>query len=257
MPRHRGQYDPNNREPYELSRSRIENFVRCPACFYMQQVEYINFPSIPGFLLNEATDVLLKKYFDRYRESQEVPPFLKCHDLGHFIPFNHENFELWTQSLQYGAQGRMHTVVEEHNLKIGGGLDDVWLNSKTNQLHIIDYKSTSQKKPNQEINLEGPYKAAYKRQMDLYVWVLRRMGFDVSEFGYFLYVDGDRFTQTDFIQGGSASLEFKCSIIEYKTDLSWVDETLKKIRKLLDSDTRPLHQIGCEYGDFLDAAKNN
>ena len=60
MPRHRGQYDPNNSEPYELSRSRIENYVRCPACFYMQQVEYINFPSIPGFLLNEATDVLLK-----------------------------------------------------------------------------------------------------------------------------------------------------------------------------------------------------
>ena len=83
MPRHRGQYDPNNSEPYELSRSRIENYVRCPACFYMQQVEYINFPSIPGFLLNEATDVLLKKYFDRYRLSQEVPLFLKCHDLGH------------------------------------------------------------------------------------------------------------------------------------------------------------------------------
>ena len=257
MPRHRGKYDPQNNEPYELSRSRVENFIKCPACFYMQQVEYISFPSIPGFLLNEATDILLKRYFDQYRLAQKAPPFLADRGMCHLIPFQHENFELWTQSLHYGATGRMHTVVEEYNLKIGGGLDDVWINTETGKLHIVDYKSTSQTKPDQTINLDGPYKAAYKRQMDLYVWVLSRMGFDVSEIGIFLYVDGDRFSQTDFIQGDAACMEFKCSIIEYKADLSWIDETLKKIRKLLDSDTRPLHQSGCEYGDFLDAAKNN
>ena len=61
MPRHRGKFDVNRIEPYELSRSRIENFIKCPACFYMQQVEKIEFPSIPGFNINEATDLLLKK----------------------------------------------------------------------------------------------------------------------------------------------------------------------------------------------------
>ena len=39
----------------------------------------------------------------------------------------------------------MHTVIDELNLKIGGGLDDVWQNTVTRELHIIDYKSTSQK----------------------------------------------------------------------------------------------------------------
>ena len=34
MARHRGKFDKDNEEPYELSRSRIENFVRCKACFY-------------------------------------------------------------------------------------------------------------------------------------------------------------------------------------------------------------------------------
>ena len=52
MKRHRGKFDPNNDQPYELSRSRIENFFKCPACFYMQQVEGIIFPSIPGFNIN-------------------------------------------------------------------------------------------------------------------------------------------------------------------------------------------------------------
>ena len=55
--RHRGVFDPNNSSPYELSRSRVENFVRCPACFYLRQIKKVNFPSIPGFNINEATDV--------------------------------------------------------------------------------------------------------------------------------------------------------------------------------------------------------
>ena len=62
MPRHRGTYDPLHSSPYELSRSRVENFVRCPDCFYMQQVEGIKFPDIPGFNFNEAADLLLKNH---------------------------------------------------------------------------------------------------------------------------------------------------------------------------------------------------
>ena len=64
MARHRGKFNPNNSLPYELSRTRIENFIRCPACFYLQQVEGVVYPSFPGFNLNEATDVLLKRDFD-------------------------------------------------------------------------------------------------------------------------------------------------------------------------------------------------
>ena len=72
MARHRGKFDINNSAPYELSRARVENYIKCPACFYMQQVEGIVFPSIPGFNINEATDILLKKDFDFYRENKKV-----------------------------------------------------------------------------------------------------------------------------------------------------------------------------------------
>ena len=64
MPRHRGKFDVNRIEPYELSRSRIENFIKCPACFYMQQVEKIDFPSIPGFNINEGKRHLKGCYID-------------------------------------------------------------------------------------------------------------------------------------------------------------------------------------------------
>ena len=62
----------------------------------MQQVEGIVFPSIPGFNINEATDILLKRDFDFYREKQESHPFLISKGYSHLVPFQHENFELWT-----------------------------------------------------------------------------------------------------------------------------------------------------------------
>ena len=78
-------------------------------------------------------------------------------------------------------------------------INDVWFNTKTEQLHIVDYKSTSQKTEGMEITLEDKWKAAYKRQMDLYVWVMQKKGFNVSSTGYFLYCDGDRFSDYSFL----------------------------------------------------------
>ena len=211
--RHRGQFNPENPSAYELSRSRIENFIRCPACFYLQQAKGIKFPGIPGFNLNDATDILLKRDFDRYRGRQQTHPFLVKMGMGHLVPFAHEDFELWTQSMHFGSEGRMHTVHEESNIKFGGGLDDIWLNTETNELHIVDYKSTSQKTDGKQITLDDPWKAAYKRQMDMYVWIMRRKGTEVSSTGYFLYCDGDRFSEYEFLRLDEAMMKFKMSLI--------------------------------------------
>jgi len=249
--RHRGVFNPNNSSPYELSRTRIENFIRCPCCFYLQQVKKVNFPSTPGFNINEATDVLLKRDFDECRAKGAPHPFLKAQGYGHLIPFDHEDFELWTQSLHFGAKGRFHTIHDETNLKVGGGLDDVWLNTKTNKLHIVDYKSTSQKSDNGPINLNDYWKGAYKRQMDLYIWVMRNKGFDVDDVGYFLYCDGDRFTDNAFLNETHALMEFKITLIPYKCDLNWIETTLKKIHENLRLEERPKHSDNCEYGKFI------
>ena len=46
MGRHRGVYDPSNPEPYELSRSKLEAFVRCPAHFWLEKRTGVKFPSM-------------------------------------------------------------------------------------------------------------------------------------------------------------------------------------------------------------------
>ncbi|MDC0033322.1 PD-(D/E)XK nuclease family protein [Alphaproteobacteria bacterium] len=251
MARHRGVYNPLKSEPYELSRSRIENFVKCPACFYLQQVEGIKFPSIPGYNINEATDVLLKRDFDEHRKAGTCHPFLKENGLEKFIPLKDDRFELWTQSLHFGAEGRFNTVHEETNLKVGGGLDDVWLNTETGHVHLVDYKSTSQKSPDKEITLDDWWKASYKRQMDFYIWVMRRLGLDTSDVGYFLYCDGDRFTEAKFLHQDHATMQFKMTLLAYESDLSWIEPTLLKIKQLLQSAVCPNHTERCEHGAFL------
>lgn len=253
MPRHRGTYNPENQEAYELSRSRIENFVKCPACFYLTQVRGIKFPSIPGFNINEATDVLLKRDFDKFRGAKKTHEFLINLDMGHLIPFEHPDFELWTQSLHFGAQGRMHFIHEATNLKVGGGLDDVWFNTNTKELHIVDYKSTSQKSEGKIISLDDKWKAAYKRQMDLYVWVMKQKGFKVSSIGYFLYCDGDRFSDYNFLNENEANMKFKMSLLTYEVDLTWIEPTLIKIKDCLHQVKCPSHNPDCEYGQFIEA----
>jgi hypothetical protein len=254
--RHRGQYDPANKNPYELSRSRIENFVQCPACFYLKQVRGVEFPRIPGFNINEATDVLLKRDFDKYRGKVVTHPFLINQGLPHLIPFQHEDFEKWTQSLQFGAAGRMNFVHEPTNLLIGGGLDDIWLNTENNRLHIVDYKSTSQKSKGKEITLDDPWKESYKRQMDLYVWIMRNKGFDVDSLGYFLYCDGDRFGDYDFLQEEDATMKFKMSLIPYETNEEWIEKTLMDIKECLIRQVTPNHNDNCEFGALFQGVIN-
>ena len=78
--------------------------MSCKACFWMDRVKGIKFPGMIPFLLNSATDKLLKADFDHYRALKRPHPFMINQDLGHLVPFEHEEFEQWTKSLQLGLR---------------------------------------------------------------------------------------------------------------------------------------------------------
>ena len=52
--RRRKLYDPTNFEPFAVSRTKIDLFVECPRCFYLDRRLGIGRPSGPPFLLNSA-----------------------------------------------------------------------------------------------------------------------------------------------------------------------------------------------------------
>ena len=142
-------------------------------------------------------------------------------------------FPNWRLSTQFGADGYFNTVHKETNLKVGGGLDDIFQDKNTKELHVVDYKSKSTTNIEYtEITLDGKFMGAYKRQMDFYVWVLRRKGFSVSDIGYFLYCDGDRFTEYTFLGDEIATMQFKMTLLPYSVDTSWIEPCLKKLKRL-------------------------
>jgi hypothetical protein len=270
MKRHRGQFKPEHPGPYELSRGKIENLIKCPACFWLERAAGVKYPSIPGFLLNSNTDTLLKKDFDQYR-GKGPHPIMESSGLGHLRPFAHEDIERWENSLHFGASpNHFNTIHQETNLKFGGGLDDVWENTNTGQLHIVDYKSTAQMtntpKPLDETFIAPPldprtpdYKASYRRQMEMYQWILRRKGYDVSDTGYFLYVDGQHIHEQGMIDSKNTQLawmKFNTAIIPYEGNDSWVESALYKAKEVVQLPHCPDHAEDCEYGNFLQQVKS-
>ena len=269
--RHRGKFDSENPNPYELSRGKIEDFISCKACFWLDRVSGVKKPEIPSFTINTTTDILLKRDADKVR-GKETMPLLEANGLGHLIPFEHEDLEDWTDSMRFAQANHFNTLHEETHILFGGGLDDVYQNSHTGQIHIVDYKSTAQgtrspdsyvKKP---VSLDDPWKQSYKRQIDMYVWIARRMGFDVSNTGYFVYVDAQHKDLTGMLTDEDTSkawMEFDVQLIAYESNTDWVEPTLLEIKDfLLNQKECPEHTpvdpnvpySGCDVGRYLNGA---
>ena len=120
-------YKPNQSEDFKISRSKFSDFLTCPRCFYMDRVLGIAEPGMPGWALNSATDELLKKEFDICRERQISHRLFDKYNLNHFVPFKHEDMDDWRDALRGGIMQRF----EDTNIILTGGVDDIWLNTKT------------------------------------------------------------------------------------------------------------------------------
>jgi len=200
-------------------------------------------PSIPAFTLNSAVDNLLKNEFDLLRQKGEAHELMKQYKID-AIPFKHQDLPTWRDDYyRYVGASVIHPKT---NFKVSGIIDDIWQDKNENLL-IVDYKSTSTKK---EIDLNDKWKQSYKKQMEVYQWIFRQLGFKVSNTGYFVFANADRnMPKFDGI------LQFKLTIIPYEGSDSWVEPTIIKAKRCLDSDTIP--QPGtddknniCEHCDY-------
>jgi len=224
-----------------LSRSKIDLFLNCPRCFYLDRRLGVGQP--PGYpmSLNIAVDGLLKKEFDIHRAAGTAHPLMKSYGLD-AIPFQHEKMDFWRDALGGGIQ-YLHTPT---NLLITGGIDDVWA-SPEGELMIVDYKATSK---TTEVNLDAEWQIGYKRQMEIYQWLFRKNGFKVSDTGYFVYCNGD----TDK-KAFDAKLEFNIKILPYEGSDSWVEQTISDAYNCLKSDILPEPGKDCDFCDYRKAAR--
>jgi len=228
-------FDPGSSDPVQLSRSKIELFTMCPRCFYMDVRLGISRPSTPPYTLNSAVDNLLKNEFDLLRKSGEAHEIMKKYKID-ALPFQHKDLPRWRGEVK-AFEGAL-ALDEKSNILVNGLVDDIWINKK-GELIIVDYKSTSTTK---EISLDDEYKQSYKRQMEVYQWIFRKLGFPVSDTGYFIFANAMK-----NLPKFDGKLEFEMTVLSHKGDDSWVENTLMKMRKTLAQDKIPAQDDSCEY----------
>ncbi len=240
--RSKGLFDPKSKEPFQISRSKIELFLRCPLCFYLDRRLGVGEPPGYPFSLNAAVDHLLKKEFDLHRAKGTKHPLLQSYGLD-AIPYQHEKINHWRE-VDFG-RGGVHHLHPETNFDVYGAVDDIWVNPQ-GELIVVDYKATSK---DSEVNLDADWQKSYKNQMEVYQWLFLQNGFKVSPTGYFVYVNGRR-DKAAF----DAKLEFDISLLPYEGDPRWIPATLDEMKRTLLADKPPKSGVECDFCTYRQAA---
>jgi len=231
----------NSRESFRLSRSKIDLFIKCPRCFYLDRRLGVGQPPGYPFSLNSAVDKLLKKEFDIHRANNTSHPLMREYGID-AVPLAHTKMDEWRDSLRRGIT----TKIDGSNVLVTGGVDDVWVNPQ-GEYHIVDYKATSK---DAEVTLDAEWQDGYKRQMEIYQWLFRKNGHKVSSIGYFVYCNGD--TDKEAFDG---RLEFNIKIIPYTGDDSWVEKTVLSAIECLNNSSLPDSGADCDFCKYREAVK--
>lgn len=225
--------------PLELSRTAIEEYIKCPRCFYLHRVLKLAPPRTIPLTLAVATDALLKIEFDKVRETGASHSLWDRYGLD-MTAFNHSDLDQW-RNIRKGGIRAVHT---ETGYEIYGAVDDVWRNKNTGRLVIVDYKSTSKK---EEPSLEGGFGPSYKRQIEIYQWIFKTAGFEVDPTALFLYVNGRKTDQ--FYQNGSeliGRMLFDTVLLPHEGNTDWVSHVIEQAVQCATSDRMPEESRDCD-----------
>lgn len=241
------QYYKPNRKPdwnyggarWRLSRSKIALFLECQRCFYIDNKLGVARPPGFPFNLNSAVDTLLKKEFDFHRAHTSKHPLCDTYGID-AVPFANPNMDVWRDNFK-GLEYRDPKT----GFLVSGAVDDIWINPDK-ELIVVDYKSTS--KDTKIESLDEPWHDGYKQQMEIYQWLLEKLGFKVSKTGYFVYANAKK--DREAFDG---QLEFEVTLIPHTGKTTWIEKTLDQIKTCLDNQKLPKPDPVCDYCNYRKA----
>lgn len=213
----------------KLSRSKLELFLDCPRCFWLNMQKGLKRPPPAPYTINSAVDALLKQEFDICRESGTAHYIIKKYNID-AIPYKCDQIDTWRHNFT-GIQFQHKPA----DFLVFGAVDDVWVNPQ-GELIVVDYKATG-------ANNYRIY-PSYKRQLEVYQWLLLQNSFKVSKTGYFLFAKVNK-------AGGFAAgkLSFDLFLEPLEGDSSWIEGSLLEAKKTLYGPL-PAHSAECLYCQF-------
>ena len=245
-------YSPRQSSDFQMSRSKFSDFLTCLRCFYLDRVSGLETPKTPGWTLNSTVDNLLKKEFDESRKNKKPHRLFKENGLGHLVPFDHPEMDNWRDALHHGLRLRYKNT----NIILSGGIDDIWQDTKTKKLIVVDYKSQAKNGlVTTKDYLDDAFHDGYKIQMDFYAYLLSGMGFDVDPTSYFLVCNA----KTDE-NGFHATMHFDEYLIPYNWNKEWIEEKIDQMLVLINQHEIPKPHPSCRncaYSDQYSKALND
>ncbi len=216
-----------------LSRTKLELFLDCERCFYFDR--RLSVPRIDeyAYTLNLAVDALLKKEFDSYRNVCEPHPLMLQRGID-AVPLFHPSLADWRE-----ASKGIRILHEESGFIVHGAVDDIW-KERNGDIAVVDYKCASRLP--QDGNSVRP---SYRRQIEVYQWILRKMGYRVSSNAYFVFAVPDR-SRHAF----QDTLHFSSSIVRLSGNDSWVEDAVVAARKCLELPKPPAPSARCPWCAF-------
>lgn len=155
-----------------LSPSALNVFLECQRCFWLEYRKGLSrprgpFPSLPG-----GMDILIKKYFDKYRAVGKLPPELHGQVTGELLADVEvlKKWRSWRSGLSY--------YDKQSDAILVGALDDCLVDKG---MYIpIDYKTRG-------FDVTDGGENFYRNQLNCYCFLLEANQFPQPNFAYLIY----------------------------------------------------------------------
>lgn len=207
----------------KISRSKIELFLDCPRCFWLEVRHKIKRPEkFSGGYLGSKYDPFLKKIFDDYRKQNKKPKELE--EFNFDLYKNYEKLEIWRKKgIEY-----LHP---RHKIVYYGEIDDL-LVKEEKYLIPFDFKTTLSK--------EFQIYESYKRQLEIYGYLLKKQGEEVLNLGAFYVIKVD-------INENFEKIEERKLIVIENLNYDIYDEILENLKETYFSQKEPEPKENCPF----------
>lgn len=207
----------------KLSPSTLNFFLDCPLCFWLSFNKGIKHPETIFPSLPSGMDRVMKEHFDSYRP--ELPPELdklkgvKLFDDMQLLNVWRNNFK----GISYEDK-KIHAILR-------GAVDEILV--KGGKLVVMDFKTRG-------FPLKEDTHKYYQEQMDIYVYLLEKNGFDVEHYAYLLFLHPVKMS-------AKGSVDFESDLVKIDTDPENAETLFHSAVKLLQSDKPPKEAEDCDH----------
>jgi len=200
---------------YKISPSSLNLMIECPHCFWLKVIKKIDRPQGPMAGIVMKMDSIIKHYFDKYRELNQLPPIIEGKVNGS-LP------KKMPKTLKFDYN-KIITIV---------GKPDDYIEIDDGLIIPLDHKTKS----------KSPEEAhpANIVQMHIYSYLLEKNNYKTTNKAYLAFY----YPEDCELHNG---MDMKCTIIEIKTSIKKAEELLDNATDILELEEPPKPSKECEY----------